>query len=140
MKRLLLLAAIAALAFAQKPKPPSAEEQYRKNMEEMDERWACRIGSSHHCHCPRMVARVEEEGRQRCYKEGTKKQIDECLAKVPDNCTIIQQPDTKEPANTCKRSCSRARCRCWDGPACYGPQLPQPTEPPGDASTDRDPK
>ncbi len=129
MKRLLLIAAIALAALAQKPKPPSPAEQLRQNQNAQDEHWACKIGSYHHCHCPKMVQRVEDEGRERCYKEATQKQVDACLAKVPDNCTIIQQPDTKDPGNTCKRSCSRARCRCWDGPACFGPQLPQPIVP-----------
>jgi hypothetical protein len=119
MRRLLLLAAIALAALAQKPKAPAADP---------DERWACKIGSYHQCHCPRMVVRVEEEGRQHCYALGSRSAIDACLAKIPDNCEIIQHADTKEPHNTCKRSCSRARCRCWDGPACFGPELPHPSE------------
>jgi hypothetical protein len=95
----------------------------QKAKEDPDERWACKMGSYHHCHCPAMVARVEEEQRRNCYQEPTQKQVDACLVKVPDNCAIIQKPDDKDPRNTCKRSCSKARCRCWDGPACFGGEI-----------------
>lgn len=79
-----------------------------------EDRWICRIGSYHDCHCPAMVAEQQEEA----YRNGTQPK---------GGCDIIQQADTKHPEHTCKRTCKAiAGCQCWDGPVCRGPVVYNP--------------
>jgi len=115
-----LLLLIFACAFAQKPKPKSAAQP----QPDPEARWVCHIGSYHDCHCPAMVAETQENGVKHCEETtANAKAYNECLSKLPSNCDIIQQPDKEHPEHTCKRTCSHARCQCWDGPACAGPSL-----------------
>jgi hypothetical protein len=71
-----------------------------------------------------MVAEVVEAHIDHC-KLDTKNQKDfeACMNATPSDCTIVQKVDSKHPDHTCKRSCTKARCRCHDGPPCFGPSL-----------------
>ena len=121
MKRLLLLASITLLALAEqhKTKPKAAVPP-----PDPEARWMCHIGSYHDCHCPAMVAEQQAASVEQCAKTTqSQKDYNACVAKLPSNCEIIQKADTAHAAHTCKRTCTHAKCQCWDGPACSGPSL-----------------
>jgi len=118
MKRLTLVISIALVAFARQPKSKA------KPAPDPEARWMCRIGSYHNCHCPAMIAEEHEAGVQQCARTTqSEKEYIACLSRLPGNCEIIQKADSKHPEHTCKRSCSHAKCQCWDGPPCEGPSL-----------------
>lgn len=116
------------------PKPPPVAH-HEPNPEEY---WACgpntrQDRNGDHCHCPAMVAEVNNELAEACENkygtgQGNKAYID-CLSKIPMTCDIVANADLKHPAHTCKRSCNKnAICRCHDGPACVGPPIYQRDE------------
>jgi hypothetical protein len=128
MRRILFTAVVAITLFAQQPKSASPRRHQKPvpavTTPDPDEHWACKLGSYHNCKCPAMVAEVVEAHIDHC-KVDTKNQKDyeACMNATPDECTIVQKPDSKHEDHTCKRSCTKARCRCHDGPACFGPSL-----------------
>ena len=123
--------ALAAVAlFAQsgsksaKKKEPTKQSQPARDPED---RWICRIGSYHDCHCPAMWAEQEDAAIKKCAdSSSTHEAYVACLSKVPSHCEMIQVADTAHPEHTCKRTCkAMAGCQCDDAPVCKGPTLQQ---------------
>lgn len=119
MKRTLLVFALLGVALAQHPKKAPTRPK-EDPQERLDREWMCKIGSMHNCKCPAMIAEVQDEAVKQC-ELSTDYQA--CIAKLPQPCDIIQHADTKHPEHTCGRNCTKPRCGCWDGPACFGPQV-----------------
>src|ERR1700676_2055029 len=110
MKRYFLLLAIVCLAFAADSKKKKAPEV------DPEDRWICRIGSFHNCHCPRMVAQAADAGSKKCADTSlTHEAYVKCLAALPTSCDVIQKADEKHPERSCKRTCKKiAGCQCND--------------------------
>lgn len=113
-----------------KPKVGKSRQTQTKgsaNTPDPEDQWMCRIGSYHGCSCPAMVSEHWEEVNNKCsivMQTGDKFAYRKCLQENEMNpCAIIQKADTQHPAHTCKRTCSRSRCLCNDGPKCFGPSL-----------------
>ena len=109
-------------ALAQKPKPRTPDPE---------DRWICRIGSYHNCHCPKMVSEAAEVGSKKCEDTSlTREAYIKCLAALPTSCDVIQVADAAHPDHSCKRTCKKmAGCQCNDdGPKCEGPPLTQPSD------------
>ena len=130
MKRSLLLIAAALALFGQSAPPPKktpAPKQAQKRQPEPDpeDRWICRIGSDHDCHCPMMMAQAEKDWVAHCKTLGPG--YDDCMAHQPSSCDAIQKPSTAHPEWNCKRTCKKmAGCACDEAPICFGPVLPAP--------------
>jgi hypothetical protein len=88
---------------------------------------SCHIGSTHNCHCPRMVARqenaVDEEALRKCrplMNAGDMASYRACAraAGVMEACEVIANYDAKHKADNCSTACKTDSCRCHDGPPC----------------------
>lgn len=115
------IASIILAADKPKPKKPARIEKHQPDPED---RWICRIGSYHNCHCPAMVAAAAEAGSKHCADTSlTHEAYIKCLGELPTSCDVIQKLDDKHPENSCKRTCkTMAGCQCNDdGPKCEGP-------------------
>ena len=129
MKRFILLiaAAIALLGqTAPAPKKAPARKQAQKNAQpDPEDRWICRIGSYHDCHCPMMMAQAEKDWVAHCKTLGPG--YEDCMAHQPSSCDAIQKPSVAHPEWNCRRTCKKmAGCACDEAPICYGPVLPVP--------------
>lgn len=136
MKRLIFAIACCAALFAQhstKPKP-APKAQIEKPRHDPEDRWICRLGSYHDCHCPAMMAEAQEDGVKHCADTSTTREAYiKCLSTLPSNCDTIQKADTKHPEHSCKRTCKAiAGCQCDDGPVCKGPLVYQNSADPSD--------
>lgn len=118
-----LALSLCALMTAQK-----ASKRKPQPQPDPEARWMCHIGSYHECHCPAMVAEEQEKAVEQCANTTkTRAEYLACVSKAPSECEIIQKPDTVHPEHTCKRSCTHAKCQCWDGPPCAGPTVYTPS-------------
>jgi hypothetical protein len=128
-----ILAGLAVILAAQqsnpKPKKPAKAAQ-QAPARDPEERWICRIGSAHNCHCPAMMSEVQEAGVKHCADTSkTHAEYVACLGKSPSNCDVIQKPDENHPEHSCRRNCKAiAGCQCDDGPVCRGPQVWHPPQ------------
>ena len=104
----------------------AAQDQHPKKGQSSEEHYACKLDSGFRkCHCPAMVAEVQDEYIKGCLKSpGT---YSECMKHMPGPCVIVQTADERTPQSehaehTCQRTCStKSICRCHDGPMCEGP-------------------
>ena len=128
-----ILAGLAVILAAQqsspKPKKP-AKAALQAPAHDPEDRWICRIGSAHDCHCPAMMAEAQEAGVKHCTDTSkTREEYVACLRKLPSNCDVIQKPDDNHPEHSCRRNCKAiAGCQCDDGPVCRGPQVWHPPQ------------
>jgi hypothetical protein len=120
---------LAAQQSGPKPKTPVKTEQ-QPPARDPEDRWVCRIGSPHDCHCPAMMAEEQDAAVKHCGDTSkTHEEYVACLGKVPSNCDVIQKPDEKHPEHSCRRNCKAiAGCQCDDGPICRGPQVWHPPD------------
>jgi len=121
---------LAAQQSSPKPKKPANAPQQQAPARDPEDRWVCRIGSPHDCHCPAMMAEAQEAGVNHCAETSkTRQEYMACLGKLPSNCEVIQKADEKHPEHTCRRNCKAiAGCQCDDGPICRGPQVWHPPQ------------
>ncbi len=118
MKFAVIALVAAILCFGAKPKKPAKTV-------DTDEQYACRGDVGYHkCSCVAHTARVVAEYISSCrQKSRTAKELEACMRTPPSHCDVVKNVDEKEMRNTCTRSCTKARCRCSDGPACFLPQI-----------------
>jgi len=121
---------LAAQQSTPKPKKPANTPQQQAPARDPEDRWMCRFGSPHDCHCQAMMAEAQEAGVKHCADTSkTHQEYVACLSKLPSNCDVIQKPDEKHPEHTCRRNCKAiAGCQCDDGPVCRGPQVWHPPQ------------
>jgi hypothetical protein len=127
-----ILAGLVILGAQQSSPEPkkAARAAHQAPAHDPEDRWICRIGSAHDCHCPAMMAEAQEAGVKHC--ADTRETRDEyvaCLGKLPSNCDVIQKPDDNHPEHSCRRNCKAiAGCQCDDGPVCRRPQVWHPPQ------------
>jgi hypothetical protein len=133
VRRALLAALLAGALFAQRgaapaPKRKPTPNQAQPTAPDPEDKYACNLDrGSHKCKCPNMVHDVQKPLYDAC--EGKLgKEYQDCVKNIPTDCQIVQQR-AANPGDTCQRSCTHARCKCFEGAPCFGPSLSEPPAP-----------
>jgi hypothetical protein len=133
MERVAVLVATVVVMFAAQQTAPKAKPKasdHTSPKRDPEDRWICRMGSYHDCHCQAMMAEAQERGIKQCRDASSNdEEYARCVSKLPSNCAVIQGPDEQHPEHSCKRNCKAiAGCQCEDGPVCKGPIVYQPPQ------------
>jgi|SRR5579872_7296164 len=79
-------------------------------------------GTSHPCHCLRMVAEIQERYTAKCEKESaTAEDYQKCMDKMPSHCEIISSPSQYyqgKDGDRCSTHCHPENCQCSDSVRC----------------------
>ena len=102
---------------------------------------SCGLHGDHPCHCINHVEKVQKEAMDACLlahiEDRPTDAIIECLKQRPLHCTIVEHygnwmGGTDEEGNhlnpmpeQCTMACSRAHCKCSDGPTCHFAHSPE---------------
>jgi hypothetical protein len=91
----------------------------------------CGLGSSHDCHCIRHSHAVQDAYLEACrLNSKTDKDMQECMAKAPAHCDIVDHDDRNADedgaddqdsgmSDRCQMMCKKHDCLCDDGPKCH---------------------
>jgi hypothetical protein len=119
MKQLLFVLACCLALTAQQTKEKEKKIEY------------CGLGSSHDCHCIRHSHSVQDSYLEACrLNSKTDKDMQECMAKAPSHCSIVDRNDAEGDedgaeaqdsamSERCTMMCKKHDCLCDDGPRCH---------------------